>query len=357
MNNEGEYYLGSTWKIGNPHYHMYICEGSRSRGKTTVWTNEVVQRAYKAYENGDTKRKFIYLRRSDIQLQLAVEKGLFNSVREVYPDFYSKHPQEKIWKGNIYISGEGQDGEQKMVHVGYAMNLNNVKGISIEDADVLLFDEYIEPSRSLYKGGDGGAREPELFARLCETIFRKREFWIIMLGNQDLPSNPYNEYFRIPYGSRKFKDKHRGIFYEFDEASFESKRKRVQSIMGKLFAGTQYDAYAKGEAAAVSLTNKGEFIGTKPNNAKQVCNIAIVGKKLTLWIDEENGVEYVTDKYKFNGMLPIMAVTRDDMSINSDFVTYNSQFLLIQKAYYGKGRIRFSDESVAELFYLMIKVV
>lgn len=346
-----QYYLGSKWDIGNHDYHMYICEGARSRGKTTVWLNKCIQRAYNGVVTGDPIHKFVYLRRSTIQLDLVARAGLINSVSNVYPEFYSKHSQMKIHKNRIYLSDDEQHGEV-FVHIGYCSDLNNVKGISIEDADVIMFDEYIELSRALYKGGEGGMSEPELFARLCETIFRRREFWAILLGNRDRPSNPYNEYFHIPYGVKKHKDKNRGIYYEFDSASSETRSNREKSVLGKLFAGTPYDSYALGDTSGMNIAS--DFIAEKPNHAKQCVNIRILGNNLTLWVDDNAGIEYYTDKCKFNKQYPILSVTRDDMSINTEFVEYNREFIEMQRAYFGGGRVRFSSDAVAELFYVML---
>lgn len=348
---DGEYYLGSKWNIGNKDYHMYICEGARSRGKTTVWVNACMQRSYNFIKQGVQNHKFVFLRRSTVQMQLAIEKGILNSCREVYPDFYNEHPKDRYVKSSIFLSDE--DGE-KFTHVGYYTDLNNVKGISIEDADVLLFDEFVELDRSAYKGGDGGVREPELFARLCETLFRGREFWVILLGNHDRPTNPYVEYFRIPFGAKKWRDKERGIYYEFDVATKATRIKRETSVLGKIFANSNYNSYALGDTSALKL--QPEFIAQKPAHAKMTYNLKILGKQLTLWFDEDKGIEYITDRCKFNMQYPILSVTRDDMSINTEFIAYNSQFLLMQKTLYGAGRVRFSDDKVAELFYIMLGI-
>lgn len=349
-----EFYLGSTWKIGNKDYHLYMCEGARSRGKTTVWLHAVTKRAINYILDGDTKHKFVYLRRSTVQLQLVAEKGLYNSCREVYKDFYDNFKHERMQKSSIYLSCVGKDGAENFIHVGYYTDLNNVKGISIEDADVILFDEYIEFDRTAYKGGEAGMHEPELFGRLCETIFRKREFWAILLGNHDRSTNPYNEYFHVPYGAMKYKDLERGVFYEFDKATDATRQTRIVSVLGKMFKGTTYNSYALGDSAAVETAD--EFIAQKPDNSVRVANLRIFGKTLTIWVDKDTNIEYISDKYKIDANYPIISVTRDDMSVSSEFLAYNSQFLLMQRMYYGMGKVRYSSSAVAELFYTMLSM-
>lgn len=345
------YYTGSKWTIGNPDYYMYMCEGARSRGKTTCWLHKCTSRSLNALLEGDENKKFIFLRRSSVQMQLVIEKGLYNSVRShdtPYGEFYDEFPTDTQRKSKIYLNHKSG----KSFHVGYYVDLNNIKGISIEDADVLIFDEYVELKRNDYKGGDGGLHEPELFARLLETLFRGRKFWVVMLANSDTYSNPYNEYFNIPYATEKYRDKNRGIWYEKDIAPPVLRDKRAGSVLGRLFAGTRYNSYALGDTTAVGIND--EFISDKTNHSKMLCNIRILGKNLTLWYDENTGVEYVSDKYKFDYNYPVLSVTRDDMSVNTEFVAYNAMFLLQQKTQFGQGRVRFSSGKVGELFYIMI---
>ncbi len=348
---DGAFYAGSTWKLGNKDYHTYMCEGARNRGKTTAWLHAATERTINATLNGDDTHKFIYMRRSTVQVQMALERGLYNSCRTVHPDFYNNFGHEKVYKSKIFLPMV--DGGE--IHVGYCTDLNNVKGIRLEDVDVIIFDEYIELNRVDYKGGNGGLNEPELFARLLETLFGWREMWIVMLSNGDCPSNPYNEYFHIPYGILKYKDKTRGIFYEKDVAPASTRQKREISVLGKLFGGTKYNAYALGDAYAKSFASS-DMICDRPSHAKLLFNVKILGKKLTIWIDD-NDIEYITDDCKFNTQYPILSVTRDDMSIDTEFIAYNAAFLFAQKAYYGRGKVRFNNEATAELFYIMVGLV
>ena len=183
------YYENPKYKLHNRQYPLYLCTGQRGRGKTTWWLQEMIEDSVK------TGKKFIYLRRKDVELQLALEKGLYNGLQvpEKNKAFWAKVKSHRERNGELFLTF--YDGQE--ISIGYYATLNNVKGISVEDCDKILFDEYVAVKRSDYKGGEAGIHEPELFLRLLDTIFRLKDFTCVLLGNDDTPSNPYNEYWHI----------------------------------------------------------------------------------------------------------------------------------------------------------------
>lgn len=341
----GLFYEKPKFKIGNPNYFLYMCEGQRGRGKSTWWLQQPLLHFF------ETGNKFVYLRRKDTELQLAVEKGLFNCCRvpKENHSFWANYPSVEISGGNIYLV----DKEKKKIHVGYTLTLNNVKGISIEDADVLIFDEYVAAKRGEYKGGEHGVHEPELFLRLLETIFRRRKFWAILLGNRDTPSNPYNEYWHIPFGATLHKNKQYGIWYEYDysEATAQSKE---ETTIGIISRGTTYSDYSMGVRALGELNDC--LIADKPSHAIPRYNIRMFGKDISVWLDQTNAVLYLTDKVKYNPAMPTISVTNADMSINTDFIKYDIDFLNIMRMFYGRGQMRFSSQEIASLFSTMLSL-
>lgn len=345
------YYSGTSFVIGNKIYNTYLCAGQRGRGKTTWWLETITERAVKdILKNGDnrSKRKFFFVRREEKQLQLVFAKGLYNGVRNKSPNFMKGYVEE-CNGGDIYFAKD-----KKKIHVGYYCDLNTVKGISVEDADVMLFDEYIEPTRGKYKGGEGGIHEPEMFARLDETLFRNRENWIVMLGNNDSPTNPYNEYFGIPYGVKSWRDKKRGIFYEFDSSEAMTEFKESTST-GRRWKGTEYGDYSNGKKSLGEVSN--DLICERPPQAVLLYNLKVNGTYLTVWQDTETLINYVTDDCKIDKKKPIYSVTTDDMSINTYFVSFNSSFIKINKMHYGRGLTRFNSQKTATLFMIMLSLV
>ena len=346
------FYEGSAFTIGNKEYGTYICIGQRDRGKTTYWLETATNRTIKDIlkkrkEKQKTRKKFVFLRREEKQLKLVFEKGLYNGVRNKNPNFVKGLPYE-CKDGRIFF----RDVDD-ILEVGYYSDLNNVKGISLEDTDVMVFDEIVEPTRGKYKGGDGGIHEPELFARLDETVYRHRDNWFILLGNEDSPTNPYCEYWHIPYGVKTYRDKERGIFYEFDSSEAMTEYKETTST-GRRWKGTQYAEYSNGIKALGEINN--DLICDRPKQAVLMYNVKISGTMLTIWQDENTGINYITDDCKPDLHKPVYSVTTSDMSINSIFVSYNADFIRINRRRYGRGLMRFNNQKTATLFMIMMSL-
>lgn len=339
------YYEEPKFKIGNDKYYMYMCEGIRGRGKTTVWLSLMCMRAV------ETGIKFVYLRRSEKELELALKAGLFNGCYNVpkYKSFWSKYPNSECKDGRIYLITESG----RKIEVGYYFTLNNVKGVSLEDTDCMLFDEYVAQKRSLYKGGEQGLNEPALFLRLLETLFRLRKFWVVLLGNRDTPSNPYNECWKIPFNCPLLKDKSRGLWYEFDYSD-EAVEHKSKTTLGVISAGTSYATYSMGTKSLDEVDES--LIENKPNHATQCYNVKMFGKLITIWRDLKNAVLYLTTDCKYNGSVATICVTNGDMTVNTDFIRYNGVFIDVMKTYYGAGKMRFNNQETASMFATMLNL-
>ena len=351
------YYIGSAFTIGNKEYGTYLCLGQRGRGKTTYWVNEAGRRSIKEQidveENGGSPhRKFVFVRREEEQLRKVLINGIFETCRKAdkyksfWKDWSDSYKENKIWLTNKITN--------KKYHVGYYYDLNNVKGVMVEDADVLIFDEIIEVNRAKYKGGCGGINEPSLLARLDETLFRKRDNWFVLLGNDDSPTDPYREDFGVPYGAKTFRNKERGIFYEFDVSSATTEEK-LKTSTGKRWKGTEYSRYSNGEISLGEIDN--QLICDRPKHAKLIFQLKVSGNLLSVWQDENTAINYVVDGCKLNPQIPVYSVTKDDMSVNTLFVAFNSGFIQMQKIRYGQGLYRFNSQKTASLFMIMLKLV
>lgn len=346
------FYKGSKkFYLGHPKIHTHIVVGQRGRGKTTFKLQETIARSLDNALLGYPKpNKFIFLRRSDEQLALALQKGLLSAIKTIpeYRDKLMGFEYERVWRDE-FIIGNGK----VELPIGYVSDLNNVKGLAVEDADNLIFDEFIEAQRCKYKGGAGGMGEPELLARLDETVFRRRENWITLLGNFDSPTNPYNEYFKIPYGVQRWSNKARGILYEVDYSD-DTKVDKEQTTTGKRWAGTAYSDYSNGNVALGSIDE--DLLVDKPAHAQLMYNVKIGKDIITIWQDPNNFMTYVHDNYKMDQNKPIYIVMSQDMVVNGLFVNYNSDFLRLMRLRYGRGCVRFNSQKTATLFNLMISL-
>lgn len=348
------HYQGTKeFKLGGERINTYICDGQRGRGKTTVHLSESVDWAisHMIYNDDDT-HKFHFLRRTDEQMKQVLSKGLFTACLSVpkYRERFHGFEVEKIKEGSIYLMNPKTD---ETLHVGYLETLNNVKGKAVEDSDNLIFDEFVEPERRLYKGGDGGLHEPELLGRLDDTLFRKRKRWLCLLANEDSPTNPYTEYFKIPFGLKDYHDKQRKLYYHFDFAP-EYKAYKETTSVGELWKGTTYGEYSVGDRALGEINNA--LIGNKPPHATLDTNINVAGVNLTLWFDHNGGLYYCHDNYKFDGSKPVYTVFSKDMTVNSLFVSYQSTFLMRWKWLYACSLIRFNSQRSANMFGLVLSL-
>lgn len=326
-----------NYKIGDKEYPLHIVEGIRSRGKTTYWITE----AYKHYR--ETGQKFIYLRRSTIELTLALNAGIFTPCRQAYSDVFKGIGKEKCRNNSITLNINGV-----MEEVGYYYDLNNIKGIAIEDSDLIIFDEYVASSRTKYKGGEYGANEAQIFAKLCETVFRSRNFTAILLGNNDTPTNPYNEFFHIPFGTKYYKNKNVGVFYYFDYSEETVKKKQDTSLI-KIFGNTSYGDYTCNGKSLDEINE--DFISEVPSKANRICTIKFLGSIISVL--SLNNIFYLTDKYKVDKNYPILSATTSDLSVDSNFIKTN-MFLLIQlKIIFGEGRMRFNSQKTANTFMII----
>lgn len=361
MEEKNLHYKGSNkFYIGHPSINTYECIGQRGRGKTTYWLYKAVERSVNniLFHNSERPDKFYFLRRSEKDLDEVKKKGLFKSLLTVpeYKPCLHGYEHEKLWKGHILL-GKKKDNEEDSdtdwIDVGYYGDLNNVKGVSLEDANVLIFDEIVEKLRSKYKGGDGGIHEPELLASLDETLFRNKDNWFILLGNNDSPTNPYNEYFGIPYGLDKWSDRDIGFLYETDYSK-DTEDFKLQHSTGRRWSKSLYSQYSNGHVALGSIDDG--LICEKPNYAEHLMNFIISGTNVTVWYDDKYGIYYFHDNYKVDKTKPIYAVTSADMKVNTLFMGYNTDILMRFRCIYAQGRVRFNSQKTAALFSLMISL-
>ena len=355
MKSNSLYYDDCDFKIGNHEWHTYMCKGMRNRGKTTYWLATVYKRSIvniREWLDGKVDRvtkRFIYLRRTEAALEQAVNLGVFNGVFSAEPYKYLAQwcSTDLVFQKNKIMT----EIEGTPTHIGYYVDLNKIRGLSLEDCDCLLFDEIIEDKRSNYKGGDGGIHEPDILARLDDTLFRKRENWIILLGNDDTASDPYSENFGVPFGVDKWKNKEREFWFEFDrtQAAVDF---RHTTATGKRWKGTGYDRFACGERQLDNIDE--DFICEKPKHAKLMYNLKVAGERLTVWRDEEGGAIYVHNDCDFDKHLPIISVMNKDMQVDSLFIAYNPAFLQWVKFQYGRGNFRYNNQRTYSLFSIIL---
>ena len=232
----------------NPKAIVFIIVGERNCGKTYSTMhliNDIVE------DGGD----FIYMRRY-LQKELMKSKdSIFNKVEDC-----NIH-----CKGNTYV-WQNPKSEEDNRKCGYAVALTSI-----------LFDEFSITDNSRYL-----PNEFDTFANFIETVIRRREdIIIIMLGNNKNFYNPYTVGWNINLGEHQKRwTSSNGMVKYFLVSATGKEAKREETIIGKLFSGTQYDAWASGEFTE----NTGINIEKKPGEARYWCTIKTDLMTFTVWV-------------------------------------------------------------------------
>lgn len=170
--------------------------GGRGIGKTFNFLKECV---YKCKQTG---KKFMYFRETEKIVQMVVAgNSIFNPIKEVdvsFPDI------ELISeKGFFTISEVNRISEDKKKYeiiqeLGYVVAIStfhNARGLSFEDVDYIIFDEFIPEEGTVKR-----KNMDMLFLNMLETVNRNRELEgkppvvVIMLTNAN---SPYSEYLSV----------------------------------------------------------------------------------------------------------------------------------------------------------------
>ena len=345
MNN---FYDGSFFPL-TPEWSTLIDVSGRSFGRTSFWINKALKRAHK-----DARKRFIYLRRSQTEMDEVLAAGFGKNM--LLTDYYGKYYKDKGLKietagGKIFLA---KDGNKTLA--GYTRTLNSVKGIDLDDVDLIIFDEFIAVMRNQYKGGAAGTREPELLDRFIHTVFRRRKnCHVIMLGNQDAldtPTNPYNEYFKIPFKAKKYTRKDIGLMYRHWDGAGD-----VRST-ADAFSSANDKVYAKSVQGGASDIVNENFIESKTDQSVYMCAVLYQSKPLTLWIDTLTGIIYVHDNYNLDKHKPFYTAFNDDMTVDSCMLVASQfpQLKSIRIKYYA-NQIRYNNQYTASKLLDIIQLI
>lgn len=348
MDNE-KFYDGSFFDLENPDHRILISDAPRSFGRTSYWLNRLFKRAEK-----NPLKRFIYLRRGDKELEAATAKGFAKNLK--FNDYYGTYYRRKGYTirteaNNIYL----QSDKDKIL-VGYLGSLNSIKGVDAMDVDTILFDEYVAVLRRSYKGGNNGVFEPPMLYAFMNTIFRRRKNAnLILLGNQDAadsPTNPYTEYFEIPFKATKYRDTKVGLYYRKEQGQGDTGS--YMSIISRI-NNDVYNRDVKGEAIA---TVDKLFITDKTPAAQYIAAVKYQSVFITLWIDINTGIMYCHDNYKVDKNKPFYTAFRDNMSIDATLLiaAQYPQLKAIKQKYF-TNQIRYNNTSTASRVQNIIQVI
>ena len=166
----------NLWSYKDDRYPFQICIGGRGIGKTFSLLRDLKKQAE---ENQD--HKFIYMRRTDKELQFLMDTNKGEGVGNPFKSLNSKFKWDvgirKIDEsvGGIFDREKDENGRIAYTkQLGYAVALStiaSIRGLDFSDCSDILFDEFI-PEKHIMKISNEGLAT----LNAIETINRNREF-------------------------------------------------------------------------------------------------------------------------------------------------------------------------------------
>ncbi len=244
----------------------------RGGGKSYGWLKFLINRYLK------TGRTFIYLRRTDVELQ--------ESKDQIFDDLIANNEfpgAEFNVAGNDLIINEET--------CGHYLALSTVaRSVPYPNVDFIIMEEFmIEQQHKPYL-----KNEVKRLISFAETVFRHRENCkIVLLGNYSTNHNPYFDYFKIypKFGSVFTKDRERSILIHmhFDERFVEFKK---QTKISRLTEGSAYGDYM---LLNKSMDDK-SFIEPMRSDAYYWYTINFAKTKIGVWYSDKVDRVYLTYK-------------------------------------------------------------
>lgn len=288
------------------------------------------------------KRKFIYLRRYETEL----EKSLKDN------EFFKDIGNDEILKGhNFNVSGNTFYIDNKPC--GYAIPLSKAsiyKSVPFPDVDTIIFDEFLI-DRGVHRYLKN---EPEKILDFYETVSRLRNnVKLFFLGNNISIVNPYFDYFNIslPYKTdiKTFKDNLILVNYIKNLKYREIKEK---SKFGRLISGTKYGDYAINNNF---LKDNNNFIKKKSSNSKFFFNLKINNHIYGVWLDYTSQNMYVSKSHNSNHRI---IVTFDLGSHNENTLMLKTKSVYFKNLvnHYERGFLFFENQTIkSEVLDLIYK--
>lgn len=285
-------------------------------------------------------KQFVYIRRFKTELEEALFKDKmpiwFDQIKKEFPGVKLTNNKE-VFKIDDKIAG-------------YAIPLstsNILKSATFENVDTIIFDEFL-----LARTGSGYhylQNEIIQFAELLETIMRMRpNIKVFMLGNAISVSNPYFDFFNLslPYNS-EFKVFRNGLIVVNYIKNLEYRKAKKETIIGKLFEGTEYGRYAIDNEF---LEDNKDFIHKKTATSKFAFTINVNNNKYGVWIDYTNKYMFISNDYDPNFKL-VFSFNKEDHNEDTILLRLNnSSFLKSILEYYRLSRLFYEGQSIKNNF-------
>lgn len=313
-------------KIYSYNKNVIMIIGPRGCGKSYGAKDKVIQNFLKKDE------EFIYLRRYKKELS----KTINTFFKDISKNEKYKNHKFKVSSNKFYIDDQC---------FGYAETLNTSlinKGISYPKVSTIIFDEFLIDS-PVYRYLPN---EVELLLDFLESVFRLRNFKIIMLANSVQFNNPYFRYWNIKNLNNEFNTiKNRNILVVLPEVK-DFKEVKKESPLYSLYKNTSYENFNLNNSFQ-DMEDK-RFIEKLNSHCKYFFTIIINQKSFGIYIDYLQNKIIVSKSINKNCPINI-ALTFDDMNPNSILAKNNLLYLNRLKRYFYYGQLFFESEYVYAL--------
>ena len=258
-----------------------------------------------------------------------------------------------------YIAKEPADGKKPNWNlIGYFVALTemqNTKQRTFANVKSVIFDEFIIDRRTGYRYLQG---EFNLFANLLDSIIREEvnddgttkgtKVRVYMLGNACDLTNPYFIHWGINKQPREGYSWYAGktvlLHYAKDEVYQEGKKK---TLVGKLVSGT-----AEESIIVNNIFNSGDEYNIMDKTSNSLFEYGIVynSQKFGIWVDNKNGYIFINDKIPDGSGKPVMALTKEDNTVNYIQVRRGEKTLKMLMDMYYMDVVRFKNVGIRDRF-------
>ena len=256
---------------------------------------------------------------------------------------------------------EGKE-KPKWLQIGYFCALSEyqeLKKHTFVDVRRIIMDEaIIERSDKYHRYLPN---EYAVLASIVDTTSRERSDTkgvkprVYLLANACDLANPYFIANKVgtdlEYGYRWFSNK--TFLLHYVEPGEYEKHKRSDTVAGRMLQNT--------ESGKIAIENKFvhsnlEFVKKKSKNAKFSFGIVCNGDVFGIWLDQNQGLYYVSNKVVKGIGKPIYSLTRDDASVNYIAVLKVSKNMQYIQQIYQLGMFRYESEAILNKFGNVLKL-
>jgi len=302
--------------------------GNRGGGKTFA-LKELGVRKYKK-----TKRHFIYMRRTDADLEKCLDT------------FYKDIQEKKFPNDRFEIKGRELYMNDELVCYFIALSVSgNLKSVNYDTVDLIIYDEFIVDTSKQNQRYLRG--EVEMLFNFYETVARLRDNVLLFcLANTVTKTNPYFIKLKLstPY-QKAICCKDDKLVQMVEDPDFI--KAKEESRFGKIIAGTQYAEYAIKNKFLLDDTN---FVEKKTNEARYIFTFVYDGVQYGVWIDYNVGLMFVNDIVDPCCRM-IYCISQADHRPNTMLLMSKRKdpYLKMLQEQYGLGNVRFSGINVKNI--------